>query len=73
MRYDYTLHLRIPSEIMKLVDRATRGSYHCKRSDWLRAAIVQAAERELGLTPPSADPTGALGRWRQAQKKGKRR
>ena len=47
LSYDKRIPIRLTSDQLRLIDEAAEKSYHSRRSDWMRAALMDAAEREL--------------------------
>lgn len=47
MSYDKRIPIRLTSDQLRLIDEATEKSYHSKRSDWMRAALMAAVENQL--------------------------
>lgn len=67
MSYDKRIPIRLTSDQLRLIDEATKKSYHSKRSDWLRAAIISEAERQLAPLPDKMDydPRQLAKWWKQ--------
>jgi len=47
LSYDKRIPIRLTSDQLRLIDEAAEKSYHSRRSDWMRAALMAAAELEL--------------------------
>jgi len=47
LSYDKRIPIRLTSDQLRLIDEAAEKSYHSRRSDWMRAVLMDAAERQL--------------------------